>query len=94
MSRASGVSSAGGLDDFDFEFSPGPEEPMPSISHAQARSDSISGALSAGDKASFIDSASSKAATENARDDRSASRASLDLLALSRDLAANKLAYD
>lgn len=96
MSRASGVSSANGLDDFDFEFSPGSEEPMPSVSLAQARSDSVSGALSAGDKASFIDSASSKAATENnnTRDDRSASRASLDLLALSRDLAANKLSYD
>lgn len=94
MSRASGLSSAGGLDDFDFQFSPGPEEPMPAISHAQVRSDSASGALSVADKASFVDSASFKAPTEDMRDDRSTSRASLDLLALSRDLAANKLAYD
>lgn len=90
MSRVSTGSS--GLADFDFQFGPGPEEqPMPT-SHPQTRSDS--GALPIDDKAMLVENASSKAQSDDASEERPASRASLDLLTLSRDLTANKLAYD
>jgi hypothetical protein len=90
MSRVSAASS--GLGGFDFQFGPGPEEqPLPT-SHPQVRSDS--GALPVDDKAMFAENSSSKASTDDLPEERAASRASLDLLVLSRDLVANKLAYD
>lgn len=102
--RVSTSSSAGGLDDFDFEFSPAPDEPMPPLPHGMgmARLDSAGGALSIADKIDF-DRASSRAPSmlvagtgsgANANGPSNGSRASLDLLELSRDLAANRLAYD
>ncbi|KAF8322098.1 hypothetical protein DL93DRAFT_1249845 [Clavulina sp. PMI_390] len=106
--RVSTMSSAGGLDDFEFEF--GPEEPMPTISLAAVRSDSVSGALSAVDHTELATSRANSMLVDNNSthgnahgngsnntnkpEDRNASRASLDLFALSRDLEAHKLAYD
>lgn len=90
MSRVSAASS--GLGGFDFQFSPEPEEQSSPTSHPQVRSDS--GALPVDDKVMFVEDPSSKAPIDGIVEERAASRASLDLLVLSRDLAANKLAYD
>jgi hypothetical protein len=91
MSRESTASS--GLGQFDFQFGPGPDEPTTPTSQPQVRSDS--NALPLDDKVILEGNASSKvSSSDDVQEERTAARASLDLLTLSRDLTANKLEYD